>query len=193
MKTIEILLGIFGWLFIGWLFAFLKTRYWHNFLIKKEYASKYADFHKTPLKISIPICIIWPLQSLCWLTQEIEKRPDGTIPITPLGVIGETETGNRSNQNYAILNNESTYWYHSSYFAGRNEEINESDLIKWHFGSSVLLGGLNLFFWALGVACWILALLVTLIVAIVGLCITLLSYTTVPIKSETKKDSVSTN
>ena len=185
MKTLEIALGIFGWFFIGWLFANLKVKYWYNHLIKNDNASKYYDFESAPIKVWLPIFLIWPIQATVWVVSEYKDNQEDVIPITPLGC-QYLYYGNRirSNINFAILFDKSTYWDNSDDNA---KEINKDEYIKMQFGACTLAGGFHLLFWALGIS--LIVFVETLFLGYLigkGL-VKLLSFTYTPVEEIPKK------
>ena len=182
MKNLEIILGFtFCWFLIGWLFSVLKTKYWYNFLIKKEYVNKYSDFTETPWKIYLPICLIWPIQSLSWVFSDKEKCR--RMAITLLGLLKQ---GTKESINDAIINNKSNYY--SRDFSDRycDNEINKETYIRKQFGLGTLVGGFHLFFWLIGIIVWVIILSISLIINI-GFGLVFLFSLTYPNKKEIKE------
>ncbi|MCX6754755.1 MAG: hypothetical protein NTU81_02935 [Candidatus Nomurabacteria bacterium] len=163
MKNFEVIFEfIFYWFAIGWIFTFIKMKYWHNVLIKKNIVSLFSDLSDPNLgfKIYFPISLIWPMQTFSWLLSDYDKENKyrkPTMPITPLGYQGLEEYGriSRSNINYAIIHNESTYVGSYDFV---NIKISKTKYIRNEFILGTLFGGFHIMFWLYGVCCLMVAL-----------------------------------
>lgn len=179
MKTFEIIMSvIFCWFFIGWLFAILKTKFWYNFLIKKEYADKFYDFEETPWRIILPILIIFPIQTINWLCNPYKNdscNRQKTIPIIPFGASCRKT---KSNINYAAINAVPTYLsFVDNYGDGTTLDFNEKEFIKEQFGFCVLIGGFHLISWLIGILGWVVISVISLVFLAIQLLGKLFSFT----------------
>lgn len=159
MRNLELIAIAYGWFIVGWIFMFIKTKYWRNVLIKKDVVSKYTDFieSETPFRVYFPICLIWPMQSFIWYfsTYKENQNRKPTMPITLLGYQGINKEGVlvRSNINYAIVNDELAY---TVYPGAVRVNISLEKYTTEQFGIGVVFGGFHIFFWFFGLLCWVL-------------------------------------
>ncbi len=152
------------WIPVGYLFVSVRTFYWRKVLIGKRVAIDYPDFNLTPKRIYLPICLIWPGQSLFWFVDSVltdsknvnKKITNAIMPIIPVSFSGEDNDNIDKNRlNQAALNGEE---YYLCCPGDEKKSIRES--LVFGYGISLFLGWINLLLWILGLIIWMIIFII---------------------------------
>lgn len=153
------------WIPVGYLFVSVRTWYWRKVLIGKGVAIAYPDFNKAPKRIYLPVCIIWPGQSLFWFVDSVlsddsmktkKKETINTMPVIPVSFGGEdADHIDKSRLNEAATRDEKHYLC----YPGDERKLIRESLI-YGYGISLFLGWINLFLWIIGLIIWMIILII---------------------------------
>lgn len=161
--TLVTLAVIFSWFFVGWLVSTLKTIYWQKYIIDNGVAEKYPNFKYTPWKVYLPICFIWLRQSALWFDKsfspdkEVQKGSKMAMPIIPISFMKgreETQVINKTRINYGVIKGDTFF---VDYEVDSNQNIRK--FLSENLGLGILVGWLNIFFWAFGLIYWLFILI----------------------------------